>query len=54
MTRGRKKRHRKAGAGNGVKVKPHSRSPRGSNRGKPRVKVDPYHRGTPKRKRKRR
>lgn len=54
MTRGRKKRKRAAGAGNGVKVRPHTRSPRGSNRGKPRVKVDPYRRGAPKRKRRRR
>lgn len=48
MTRGRKKRKRAAGAGSGVKVKPHTRSPRGSNRGKSRVTVSPYRRGRPK------
>lgn len=53
MTRGRRKRKRKPGAGSNVKVKAHGRSPRGSNAGKPRVKVSPYKRGKPK-KRKRR
>lgn len=46
-TVGRKKRKRKAGAGSGVKVKPHTRSPRGSDRGKKRVRVDSYARGKP-------
>lgn len=46
-TRGRAKRRRKSGAGSAVGVKGHSRSPRGSNRGKPRVKVDSYRRGKP-------
>lgn len=54
VTRGRKKRKRKAGAGSAVKTKPHTRSPRGPNSGKPRVRVDGYRRGKPpKRKRKR-
>ncbi len=54
-TVGRKKRKRKKGAGTGVKVKPHTRSPRGPNRGKKRVRVDPYARGKPpKRKRRKR
>jgi hypothetical protein len=37
-----------------VKVKPHSRSPRGSNKGKPRVRVDNYLRGKPGKKKQRR
>lgn len=56
-TRGRPKRKRKRGAGRAVRVKPHGRSPRGNNRGKPRVKVDGYARGKPaarKRRRRRR
>lgn len=53
-TRGRKKRKRRPGAGSAVGVKRHTRSPRGPNRGKPRVVVDPYRRGKPPRKRKRR
>ena len=55
VTVGRKKRKRRKGAGKAVKVKPHYRSPRGPNRGKKRVKVDPYARGkgAAKRKRKR-
>ena len=44
-TVGRAKRKRAPGAGSGVKVKKHTRSPRGPNRGKPRVKVDGYARG---------
>lgn len=47
-TVGRKKRKRKAGARTGVTVKPHTRSPRGPNRGKKPVRVDPYQRGKPK------
>lgn len=55
LTRGRPKRKRKPGAGSAVKVKRHTRSPRGSNRGKGRVIVDGYRRGAaPKKKRKRR
>jgi hypothetical protein len=55
-TRGRRKRRRKPGAGTGVKVKGHGRTPRGPNRGKPPVKVDGYARSKPKtgRRRKRR
>lgn len=52
-TRGRSKRKRKKGAGRAVAVKTHGRSPRGSNRGKPRVRVDSYRRGKPNAKRKR-
>lgn len=47
-TRGRKKRKRKPGARTGVGVKPHTRTPRGPNRGKPAVRVDGYQRGKPK------
>jgi hypothetical protein len=55
ITRGRPKRKRKPGAGSNVKVKRHSRSPRGPNRGKSRVVVDGYRRGSPpKKKRKKR
>lgn len=54
VTRGRKKRKRKAGAGSASKIKSHTRSPRGPNRGKPAVVVDGYRRGKPKRKRKKR
>lgn len=53
VTRGRKKRKRKAGAGSAVGVKKHTRTPRGANRGKPRVVVDPYKRGNGSRKRRR-
>ena len=53
ITRGRKKRARKPGAGSAAKVGGHTRSPRGSNKGKARVVVDGYRRGKPK-KRKRR
>lgn len=51
VTVGRKKRKRKNGAGSGVKIKGHIRSPRGPNRGKPKVRVDGYARGKPKRSR---
>lgn len=44
-TIGRKKRKRKPGAGSAVKVKSHTRSPRGPNAGKRRVRVDGYGRG---------
>jgi hypothetical protein len=53
VTVGRKKRKRKAGAGSATKVKSHTRSPRGSNKGKKRVRVDPYRRGKPPKKKKR-
>ena len=54
VTVGRKKRKRKPGAGRAVKVKSHTRSPRGSNKGKRAVRVDGYARGKPpKRSRKR-
>lgn len=46
-TRGRAKRRRAKGAGSAVGVKGHTRSPRGSNRGKSRVRVDGYRRGKP-------
>lgn len=45
VTIGRKKRKRKPGAGSAVKVRPHTRSPRGPNAGKKRVRVDGYGRG---------
>lgn len=48
VTVGRKKRKRRPGAGRAVPVRPHTRSPRGVNRGKRRVRVDPYARGKPK------
>lgn len=54
LTRGRKKRKRKPGAGTGVKVGGYTRSPRGPNRGKPRVIVDGYSRGKASKKRSRR
>lgn len=44
-TVGRKKRKRRPTAGTGVKVKGHTRTPRGSNRGKSTVRVDGYKRG---------
>jgi hypothetical protein len=50
-TVGRKKRKRRPGAGTAVAVKPHTRSPRGPNRGKKLVRVDPYKRGKPARRR---
>jgi hypothetical protein len=53
VTVGRKKRKRRKGAGTGVKVSAHTRSPRGPDRGKKRVRVDGYSRGGSKRKRKR-
>ena len=54
VTRGRKKRKRKPGAGSSQSVKGHTRSPRGPNRGKPSVRVDGYKRGKPSRKKRRR
>jgi hypothetical protein len=51
VTVGRKKRKRKAGAGSAVKVGGHTRSPRGANAGKSRVRVDGYKRGKTARKR---
>lgn len=45
VTVGRKKRKRRKGAGSGVAVTPHTRSPRGPNKGKRRVRVDRYKRG---------
>jgi hypothetical protein len=54
VTVGRKKRKRAKGAGSGVKVRPHTRSPRGPNAGKKRVRVDGYGRGKAPGKRKRR
>lgn len=50
VTRGRKKRKRKAGAGSAVGVKPHTRTPRGPNKGKKPVRVDGYKRGKPPKK----
>lgn len=44
-TVGRKKRKRRPGSGRAVKVKPHTRTPRGPNRGKKPVRVDGYARG---------
>lgn len=52
VTRGRRKRARKPGAGSATKVKSHVRSPRGPNKGKPAVKVDPYRRGKRKKRKK--
>jgi len=46
-TRGRKPRKRSSRAGSAVSVAPHTRSPRGSNRGKSRVRVNGYKRGKP-------
>lgn len=55
VTVGRKKRKRKPGAGTAQSVKGHTRTPRGPNRGKKKVRVDGYRRSKPKRtKRKRR
>lgn len=54
ITRGRKKRKRKPGAGSASKVKPHTRTPRGPNKGKPAVVVDGYRRGKPKKKKRKR
>ena len=53
VTVGRKKRKRKPGAGTGVKVKPHVRTPRGPNAGKRKVVVDGYARGSVKKKKRR-
>lgn len=54
LTRGRPKRKRKAGAGNAVGVRRHTRSPRGPNGGKRKVIVDGYRRGKSRRRKKRR
>ena len=54
VTVGRKKRKRRKGAGTGVKVRGHTRSPRGPNAGKKRVRVDGYARGSGAKKRKKR
>jgi hypothetical protein len=53
VTRGRAKRKRRPGAGSAVKTRSHTRSPRGPNKGKARVKVDGYKRGRAPRKRRR-
>jgi hypothetical protein len=53
VTRGRKKRKRKPGSGSAVGVGGHTRSPRGPNSGKPRVRVDGYKRGKAAKKRRR-
>jgi len=45
VTVGRPKRKRKPGSGTGVRVTSHTRSPRGPNAGKKRVRVDGYARG---------
>lgn len=52
-TRGRPKRKRRPGAGTGVPVKGHTRTPRGPNKGKPVVRVDGYKRGKPPKRSKR-
>jgi hypothetical protein len=54
LTRGRKKRKRRPGAGSSVGVKGHMRTPRGPNRGKPKVRVDGYKRGKSKKRKSRR
>jgi hypothetical protein len=54
VTVGRKKRKRRPGAGSSVKVRPHTRSPRGPNAGKKKVRVDGYGRGAGRKVRKRR
>lgn len=54
ITRGRKKRKRKPGAGTAAAVRGHTRTPRGPNRGKPIVRVDGYKRGKPARRKRRR
>jgi hypothetical protein len=53
VTRGRKKRKRKPGAGSAVGIKKHTRSPRGPNKGKPTVVVDTHKRGKSASKRRR-
>lgn len=47
-TRGRSPRKRSSKAGRAVKVSSHTRTPRGSNSGKPAVRVKGYARGKPK------
>ncbi len=55
VTVGRRKRKRKPGAGSGVSVQGHTRSPRGPNAGKRKIRVDGHKRGkAPRKKRKRR
>lgn len=54
VTRGRRKRARKPGAGSAVRVKGHTRTPRGPNAGKAKVRVDGYKRGKAPKKRKKR
>ena len=54
VTVGRRKRKRKPGAGSAVKVKGHTRTPRGPNAGKRKVRVDGYARGKGAKKRGRR
>ena len=50
MAKRRSKSHRKSGAGGGkVRVKGHTRDPRGPNRGKPIVRVKGYRRRVGKR-----
>jgi len=51
-TVGRKKRKRKPGSGSAVKVRKHTRSPRGPNGGKRSVRVDGYARGKGSRRKK--
>lgn len=46
-TVGRKPRKRAKGAGSAVTVKTHSRTPRGPNGGKSKVRVKGYRRGKP-------
>jgi hypothetical protein len=52
VTVGRKKRKRRPGAGKAVRTKGHTRSPRGPNRNKAKVRVDAYERGSPPKARK--
>lgn len=47
VTVGRKKRKRKPGAGSAVGVKGYTRTPRGPNKGKRKVRVDGHRRGKP-------
>lgn len=53
VTKGRRKRKRKPGAGSAVKIGGHTRSPRGSNGGKSPVRVDGYRRGKGRKKKRR-
>lgn len=54
VTRGRPKRKRSRKAGSATKVGGYTRSPRGSNAGKPKVVVDGYRRGKAKKKKRKR